>query len=139
MNTYRWEDMAIGLKQSFEAVFTEEMMHGFAAISGDHNPLHVDVNYALTHGYPSPVVFGLMSSSLYSRLVGMYLPGQFALLQGIDIDFSAPCFAGETLMVEGEVSFLNEAYHRFEIRGRIRKVDRKLVSKSTIRVGFHGS
>jgi len=138
MNRYRWEDIALGLKHSFEAVFTPEMMEQFAAISGDRNPLHVDAAYAAQQGYSAPVVFGLMSSSLYSHLVGMYLPGQFALLQGIDIDFNKPCFAGEALHVEGEVSYMNEAYKRFEIRGRIRKADRSLVSKSTIRVGFHG-
>ena len=138
MNCYRWEDISIGLKQGFEAVFTHDMMEQFAVISGDYNPLHVDRNYAMQHGFPGPVVFGLMSASLYSRLVGMYLPGQHALLQGLDVDFNKPCFAGERLHVEGEVFYMNEAYKRIEIRARIRKADRALVSKSTIRVGFHG-
>ncbi len=138
MNQYRWEDISIGLKHGFEAVFTEEMMEQFAAISGDRNPLHVDRNYAQAKGFVAPVVFGLMSSSLYSRLVGMYLPGERALLQGIDIDFNAPCFPGELLSVAGEVSYRNEAYQRFEVRARIRKMDRSTVSKATIRVGFHG-
>ncbi len=114
------------------------MAEQFAALSGDHNPLHVDAEYALSQGYPAPVIFGLMSSSLYSRLVGMYLPGKYALLQGLDIDFSLPCFAGELLTVNGEVSYMSEAYKRFEIRGRILNGNRKTVSKSTIRVGFHG-
>ncbi len=139
MNQYRWEDIHLGLKADFEATFTEAMMGQFAELSGDRNPLHVDPKYAVRQGFASPVVFGLMSSSLYSRLVGLYLPGQYALLQGLDIDFNSPCFAGDVLSVEGEVSYMNEAYKRFEIRARIRKAaDRKLVSKSTIRVGFHG-
>jgi hypothetical protein len=36
-----------------------------------------------------------------------------------------PSFPGQTLRVEGEVSYLNEAYHRFEIRARIRNAERK--------------
>jgi 3-hydroxybutyryl-CoA dehydratase len=138
VNRYQWEDISLGLKHSFDAVFTSETMEQFAAISGDRNPLHVDAAYATQQGFPSPVIFGLMSSSLYSQLVGMYLPGQYALLQGIDIDFHKPCFAGEPLNVQGEVAYLNEAYRRFEIKAQIRKADRSLVSKSTIRVGFHG-
>jgi 3-hydroxybutyryl-CoA dehydratase len=138
VNRYRWEDISLGMKHSFEASFTDEMMQQFAAISGDLNSLHMDAKYAAEQGFAAPVVFGLMSSSLYSRLVGVYLPGQFALLQGIDINFNKPCFAGEVLQVEGEVSYLNEAYRQFEIRGRIFKADRSVVSKSTIRVGFHG-
>ncbi len=46
-------------------------------------------------------------------------------------------FINEKLLVDGEVSYMNEAYKRFEIKAKIRKAERKLVSKSTIRVGFH--
>lgn len=138
MKQYRWQDITIGLKHSFEAVFTEEMMDAYARLSGDFNPLHVDPEYAKAQGFPAQVVFGLMTSSLYSQLVGMFLPGKFALLQGIDIDFTAPAFPGETLSVEGEVIYLNEAFHRFEIKARIRNAARKSISRATIRVGFHG-
>ena len=137
MNEYRWEDISLGMKAQFEASFTDEMIQQYAAISGDRNPLHVDAFYARDHGFPGPVVFGMMTSSLYSQLAGMYLPGKYALLQGIDIDFNAPAFAGETVSVSGEVVYLTEAYRRFEIRARIRKPEGKLISKATIRVGFH--
>lgn len=138
MNQYRWDDMMLGLKAEFEAGFTPAMMQDFASLSGDVNPLHLDATYARSQGFHDSVVFGLMVSSLYSRLVGVYLPGKYALLQGIDIDFNVPSFPGQTLRVEGEVSYLNEAYHRFEIRARIRNADGKTVSKANIRVGFHG-
>jgi acyl dehydratase len=138
MNLYQWSDIHVGLTHSFEASFTEEMAQRFAALSGDINPLHVDREYAIAAGFPAPVLFGMMTSSLYSRLAGVYLPGKYALLQGIDIDFSAPCFAGELLTVTGEVAYRTEAFRRFEVKASIRKMDRKLVSKATIRVGFHG-
>jgi len=137
MNEYRFEDIQIGMKAQFDASFTSEHMRNFAELSGDHNPLHVDSEYAAGCGFPSPVAFGLMTSSLYSRLAGMYLPGKYALLQGIDIDFNHPCFPGDLLRVEGEVSFINEAYRRFEMRAKVRRNDGKLVSKSIIKVGFH--
>ena len=102
------------------------------------NPLHVDAEYAAGAGFPRPVLFGMLTSSLYSRLVGVYLPGKFSLLQGIDIDFSTPCYADEQLRVEGEIVFLSDAFHRLEIKATIRKEDGKLVSKAMIRVGLHG-
>jgi 3-hydroxybutyryl-CoA dehydratase len=139
MNELRWEDVHIGLKHQFDAVFTAESASAFAALSGDVNPLHVDHEYATAAGFPSTVLFGMLTSSLYSRLVGVYLPGRFALLQGIDIDFSSPCHPGDILHVAGEIVHMTEAYHRFEIKASIRKADRKLVSKATIRVGFHGN
>ncbi len=139
MNEYRWSDIALGLKAEFTASFTPEMMRQYAEISGDYNPLHVDPEYARSHGYKDGVVFGMMTSSLYSQLVGMFLPGKFALLQGMDIDFNGPCYAEDKLLVTGDVSYMNEPFRRFEIRARIRRIeDNKLISKATIRVGFHG-
>ncbi len=137
MMEYRFEDLTLGLKHSFEAVFTDEMAQQFAQISGDVNPLHIDPAYAASVGFASPVLFGMMTSSLYSTLVGVYLPGKYALLQGIDIDFNSPVFAGDKLVVQGEIVFLSEAYKRLEVKASIRKQDRKLVSKAVIRAGFH--
>lgn len=138
MNEYRWEDLTLGMEAGFEASFTPEMADTFARISGDVNPLHVDREYAEGAGFPAPVLFGMLTSSLYSRLVGVYLPGKYALLEGIDLNFNAPVHAGEVLSVKGKISFMSETFRRFEIKAAIRKLDGKLVSKATIRVGFHG-
>ncbi len=137
MNDYRWEDLTLGLEHGFDAVFTPEMAAAFALISGDTNPLHTDPAYALAAGYASPVLFGLLTSSLYSRLAGVYLPGKYALLHGIDIDFNLPCFAGDLLHCEGKIVFLNEAYRRFEIKATVRNHQQQRISKALIRVGFH--
>ena len=137
MNAYRWEELKVGMRHDFEANFTQEMAQKFAEISGDVNPLHLDRDYAIAAGFSAPVLFGMLTSSLYSRLVGMYLPGKFALLEGIDLDFNSPCFAGEQLLVQGEIMFMSESFRRMEIKATIRKEDRKLVSKALIRVGMH--
>ncbi|MGA2634330.1 MAG: MaoC/PaaZ C-terminal domain-containing protein [Terracidiphilus sp.] len=139
MMEYRWSDLYIGLRHEFDATFSEEQAAAFAMLSGDVNPLHVDKAYAIEAGFPCPVLFGMLTSSLYSRLVGVYLPGKFALLQGIRIDFSSPCYVGDHLHVVGEIEFLSEAYRRLEIKATIRKDDGKLVSKALIKAGFHGN
>jgi 3-hydroxybutyryl-CoA dehydratase len=125
------------MKHDFSATFTEDMAHKFAEISGDVNPLHLDREYASASGFPAPVLFGMLTSSLYSRLVGVYLPGKFALLEGIDLDFNSPSFAGEKLTVRGEITFMSESFRRMEIKATIRKENQKLVSKAIIRVGMH--
>jgi 3-hydroxybutyryl-CoA dehydratase len=137
MNAYSWDDLNIGMTETFEACFSEENGATFAVISGDSNPLHVDRTYAVSVGFEAPAVFGMLTSSLYSRLVGVYLPGKFALLEGIDINFHSLCFAGDKLTVKGEIAFLMDAYRRMEIKASIRKANSKLVSKAVIRVGLH--
>jgi 3-hydroxybutyryl-CoA dehydratase len=137
MNAYRWEDLEVGMKHDFEATFTEEMAQEFARISGDVNPLHVDREYAIGAGFPGPVLFGMLTSSLYSQLVGVYLPGKYALLEGMNLDLNSPVFAGEKLLVTGEIVFKSASFKRMEIKSRIRKVNGQLVSKALIRVGMH--
>ncbi len=137
MNALGWADLAIGLRHEFEVELTAEMMRAFASLSGDANPLHSDEAFAKGRGYPGVVAFGLLTSSLYSRLVGVHLPGRDALLHGIDLDFVTPAFVGDVLKVSGEVTDLVDAYHRIEMRGRIVKRDGKTVSRAKIRVGLH--
>jgi len=137
MTEYRWADLTLGLSAEFQAELTGAMLDQFAALSGDVNPLHMDEEFARAAGFPGRVAFGLLTSSLYSRLVGMHLPGKFALLHGLDIELKAPAFPGDRLTVSGQVSFLNDAYRRLEIKARIVNQDGKLISKAAIRAGLH--
>jgi len=139
VNAYRWDELRIGLRHEFEVTVTAEMMAAFEALSGDTNPLHVDAAHATASGFRGPVVYGLLTSAFYSQLVGVHLPGRFALLHGIDVDFVSPAFVGDRLRVAGEITFLTDAYRRIEMRGRITNQDGKAVSKAKIRVGLHGA
>ena len=138
MNEYRWRDLAVGQSAQFDITLTPEMFAGFAAMSGDENPLHLDEDFARASGFPGRVAFGLLVSSFYSQLVGMHLPGKWALLHGLDLEFKAPAYAGDTLTVSGEVAFLTEAYRRAELKARIRNQAGTLISRATIRAGVHG-
>lgn len=137
MIDYQWGDLALGISAQFDVLLTSEMLTAFAALSGDVNPLHTDEQFARDAGFPGRVVFGMLTSAFYSRLVGMYLPGKRALLHGIDLEFKAPAFVGDTLTVSGKISFLNEAYQRLELKARILNQEGKLISKATIRAGLH--
>jgi 3-hydroxybutyryl-CoA dehydratase len=137
MNHFAWEDLKIGMSAQFDVVLTREMMDSFEAISGDVNPLHRDEHFASRAGFPGRVAFGMLTSAFYSQLVGVHLPGLRALLHGIDLDFKSPAFVDDKLSVSGEITFLNEAYHRVELKASIRNQDGKVISKATIRAGLH--
>jgi 3-hydroxybutyryl-CoA dehydratase len=135
MNEFVFSDIQVGLTQSFERVIDESMLTKFMEISGDINPMHIDREYALSKGYKDRVVYGMLTSTFYSTLVGVYIPGKYALLHGIEIQFSKPVFIGDTLTVEGKVSFINEAYQQIEIKAVIKNQDGLKISKATIKAG----
>jgi 3-hydroxybutyryl-CoA dehydratase len=137
MNHFVWDDLKIGMRSQFDVVLTPAMMDSFAILSEDINPLHLDEQFARRAGFAGRVAFGMLTSAFYSQLVGVHLPGERALLQGIDLDFRSPAYIGDKLTVLGEISFLNDAYHRLELKAMIRNQAGKVISKAKIRVGLH--
>jgi 3-hydroxybutyryl-CoA dehydratase len=137
MNRYRWNDLLVGMMAEFEALVTERMMAMFCEMSGDVNPLHVDPAFAARAGHRAPVVYGLLASSFYSTLVGVHLPGEFAMLQGIDIEVHRPAYVGERLKIRGGITFLSEAIRRVEIAASTQDANENRVSRARIRVGMY--
>ena len=135
MNEYKFDDIFIGLEHSFDVSIDASMMDKFLNISQDINPLHTDIKYAQEKNFKDRVVYGLLTSSFYSTLVGVHLPGKYCILQGIDIKFSSPVFIGDKLKVSGKVSYINEAYKQVEIKAAITNENGKKVSRATIKVG----
>ena len=135
MNNYKFDDINIGLEEHFNVKVNADKLDKFLEISGDTNPLHTDSEYAKSNGFTDRVVYGMLTSSFYSTLVGVYLPGKYCILQGIDIQFSKPVYIGDTLKVAGTVSYMNEAYKQIEIKAIITNEKNIKVSKATIKIG----
>ncbi len=135
MNNYKFVDIHVGLEESFSVRVISEKLDKFLKISGDINPLHTDTEYSKSKGFSDRVVYGMLTSSFFSTLVGVYLPGKYCILQGIDIQFSKPVYIDDILTITGKVSYINEAYKQIEIKAIIINQDNEKVSKATIKVG----
>ena len=136
MNTYHWSELHTGLAHSFSVQLTPVMMQDFLQLSGDTNPLHLEPAFAVDSGFRDVVVYGMLTSALYSRMVGVYLPGRFCLLHGIQVDFCNPAYVGDWLTVKGEIAHLNDAFRRIEIKASIEN-GTSVISKAKIRVGLN--
>lgn len=135
MNTYTYKEMNVGIQEEFEVTITDEMMRQFEIISGDINPLHIDEAYAKKKGMIGRVVYGMLTSAFYSKLVGVYLPGEKCLLQEIDISFRKPVYINNKLRVIGKVDSKNDIFNQVIIKSWIVNDEGVKVSKATIKVG----
>ena len=72
MNKYSYEDLSVGQTAEFSREITTDMMTSFCEISGDINPLHANDEFAKSKGYSGRVVYGMLTSSLYSCLGGVH-------------------------------------------------------------------
>lgn len=136
MNNYRFEDLKTGMSESFTVTVTEEMMNSFLLLSGDDNPLHNDRDFAISQGYNDKVVYGLLTTSFISKLVGVLLPGRYCLIQGIELKYSKPVYVGDILIVKGTVDELHESVKRMTVKVEIINQDEKKVVKGKVEIGF---
>ncbi len=109
LSTLTIEDMKQGAGFSFEQRITEDMIDQFTALSGDCSSLHVDSAFARKRGFAKRVAHGALLTALISRLIGVHLPGQNALLLSLNLRFSAPTYGGDEVRVTGAVDQISLA------------------------------
>jgi acyl dehydratase len=100
---YSFDEMTLGVNESFEVEVTEDMLQQFATLSGDYNPLHVNDKYAESTSFRRKICHGSLLVSFFSRMIGMYLPGKYALFLSLNVEFVAPCYIGDQITVRGTI------------------------------------
>lgn len=136
MNEYKFEDIKLNMTEEFQIRITEKMQEDFRNISGDINPMHFDEDFAKEKGFDKKLVFGMLTASFFSTLVGVYLPGKNCLFQECkDIKFHKPVFVGDELFIKGEVIEIDERFRRITIKAVIRNQENIKVCSAKLVVG----
>ena len=135
MNTYTYEQIEVGHKESFKVTVTEADMDKFRNITGDVNPLHRDTEYAKEHGHRDRVVFGMLTASYLSTLAGVYLPGERSLIHSVKTKFSGAVYPGDELTVEGTVTEKNDTFELIIVKVIIRNQEGTKVVKAEMQIG----
>ena len=131
---YSFDEIEIGLEHNFEIIIDEKLVEDFAKISGDFNPLHMDEQFAKKSKFGRRVCHGMLLSSFFSRLVGMYLPGKNALYFSQNLNFVGPCFIGDRIIVKGEIIDKSEAARMIKIETTIKNKEGKFLIKGNAQV-----
>ena len=135
MNQYRFEDIEVGMEESFEVTIKQEMLQKFLEITGDINPLHTDAKFAKQKGYDSCVAYGMLTASFLSTLAGVYLPGERSLIHSVETKFVKPVFAGDTLTVHGKVTEKNDLFPVFTMKVTITNQKKEKVLRGSMQIG----
>jgi acyl dehydratase len=121
----------------FKHCFDEKDLAHFTKMSGDINPLHFDDNYAKEIGFEQKLVFGLLSASLVSRLVGVDIPGMYSLIREVKISFPRPLYPNQEVEVSGSIESVDRRNNILSIKydGR-RTEDQQKVFRGKVQVTF---
>ena len=94
-----FDEIAIGDTATYTRLITNHEVEAFAAISGDHNPLHLDPEYAATTAFGECIAHGMLTGALVSAAIAMQLPGPGSIYLSQSLQFRAPVLLGDTLIV----------------------------------------
>lgn len=80
----------------------------FASVTGDHNPVHVDEEFAKTTRFGRRIAHGMLTASLISAVLANTLPGEGSVYLGQTLKFVAPVFPGDVITARVTVREVRE-------------------------------
>ncbi|MEM7472619.1 MAG: MaoC family dehydratase [Pseudomonadota bacterium] len=122
------EDIEIGMKRHLRKQVTDRDIELFAEISTDHNPVHLDDDYAQDTIFEGRIAHGMLTAGLISAVIGEQLPGHGTVYLGQSLKFMAPVRPGDFVMAEVEVTEIDHAKRKVTMVTRC-EVDGKNVLK----------
>jgi 3-hydroxybutyryl-CoA dehydratase len=87
---------------------TDEDVRAFADLTGDHNPVHLDDQYASNTRFGRRVAHGMLTASLISSLLANKLPGEGTVYLSQSLKFVAPVYLDDTVTARATVTGIRE-------------------------------
>lgn len=100
---YSIDKLQIGDSAEFSKTVTEADIYGFASITGDFNPIHIDESYAQKSIFKSPIAHGILSAGFISAVIGNKLPGPGTVYLKQELNFRFPIHIGDTITARVEI------------------------------------
>ncbi|MDY0023845.1 MAG: MaoC family dehydratase [Candidatus Izemoplasmatales bacterium] len=97
MNSKSIDQIEIGEQAETTKKFIESDVLGFAEISNDFNPAHVDEDYASKTMFEQRIVHGMLVGSLFSSIFGVQLPGLGSIYTKQSLKFIKPVYFGDVI------------------------------------------
>lgn len=97
--------MEISIGQQAESVktYSADLVHEFAELVGDRNPIHLNAEYASNTLFKEPIAHGMLVASQISELIASRLPGPGSIYLEQNLRFLKPVYYGDTIKCTVEV------------------------------------
>jgi len=133
-----FEEFAIGDKAvSPSRTLTESDIVTFAGLSGDYNEIHTSEAFAQEHPFGRRVAHGLLGLSIASGLAFQmgFLLRTVVAFRGLEWEFTAPLYIGDTIHIEAEVvdlkAFPRLGNGKVTFRVSVKKQDGSVAQRGT--------
>jgi|SRR5436190_4927862 len=101
-------DLNIGDTFSTSRLVTDELIRKFADVSGDHNPIHLDEEFAKTTRFGKRIAHGMLSGAFISAVLGNEFKDRKIVYLSQTMKFTAPVFIEDTVTATAIVTNIRE-------------------------------
>lgn len=106
------EDLSVGQSADLVRIVGEADIIAFAAVTGDHNPVHLDPAYAATTSFGERIAHGMLSAGYISAVIGTQLPGPGAIYLSQTLRFKRPVKIGDEVTARATIAEIDAAKAR---------------------------
>ena len=102
--------MNLKVGDSFSTVreVTDELIRAFAEVSGDHNPIHLDEEFAVRTRFGKRIAHGMLSGAFISAVLGNEFSERRIVYMSQTMRFTAPVFIGDIIRTTATVTHIRE-------------------------------
>lgn len=99
--------LEVGMKRMLTKKITDRDIKLFAEVSTDHNPVHLDDEYAAGTMFKGRIAHGMLTAGLISAVIGEQLPGHGTIYLSQNLKFLAPVRPNDIVTAEVSVTEIN--------------------------------
>jgi len=121
------EELGAGDAAEFSKTVTESDIAGFAEITGDFNPVHLDETYARKTPFRGRIAHGILAAGFISAVIGMQLPGPGTIYIEQAFRFRFPVRMGDTITARVEVLAIEAGKNLVRLKTTCSNQDGRLV------------
>ena len=91
------DEINIGDEYAQTVLFDKEKVLEFINFTQDTASIHINKDFSNEKGFEDLVVHGFGLSILFSRILGMELPGENTVIGSLNLDFHKPVYVDDTV------------------------------------------
>lgn len=139
LQNHTFDELVVGQGATIHRLISDADIAGFAAVSGDLNPTHLDEAYARGEGLRGKTAHGMYSGALVSTVLGTIFPGPGTVYVEQHMRFLAAACAGDRLEIAVVVKSKDAATQQVLLDCVVRKHDgiELMVGQALVRAPQH--
>lgn len=114
---HTYDSIKIGDTFSYKRFISKTDVQGFADVTGDDNPIHLDEEHARGTRFGKPIVHGVLLLGIVSKVLGRDYPGHGSIAVSMSVKWIRPVPVDSE--IEVQIKVVEKVDSRMQVRARI--------------------